>query len=212
MKPYYRAKNSYKEKKRAVKKWIKVWLPQVQRDFEFIHINKTAGSSIEKALGVPFEHAPAKEKQAELGVDEWRRRFTFSVVRNPWDKVVSHYAYRVKTNQHGMGDGSVSFAQWVDLCFEQKDLYYRDRDLMFWSQTDWLCDDQGQLLVDQVYRFENLAEAFKDLTERLHLTTTLPHLKPSKRDDYGSYYDETSRAVVARHFGADIERFGYRFE
>ncbi|WP_218944270.1 sulfotransferase family 2 domain-containing protein [Marinicella rhabdoformis] len=211
MKAYYAAKNAYKAKKRIIKKWLKKYRPQPVRDFEFIHINKTAGSSIEKALGVPFEHASALEKRRELGQEEWQRRFTFSIVRNPWDKVVSHYAYRVKTNQHGMGDGSVSFAQWVDLCFEQKDPFYRDRELMFVSQSDWLCDDEGELLVDKVYRFEELAAAFVDLKSRLNLESELPHLKPSKRTIYQEYYNDSSQAIVAKHFEKDIKRFGYQF-
>ena len=210
-KTYYAAKNTYKAKKRTFKKWLKRNRSQPVRDFEFIHINKTAGSSIEKALGVPFEHASALEKREELGRAEWQRRFTFSVVRNPWDKVVSHYAYRVKTNQHGMGNGSVSFSQWVDLCFEQKDPFYRDRELMFVSQCDWLTDNTGALLVDKVYRFEDLAGAFADLKKRLNLEVDLPHLKPSKRTVYQDYYDETSQAIIAKHFADDIKRFGYVF-
>lgn len=212
MKVYYAAKNKYKSLKRKLKKRFKALKPQTGRDFEFIHINKTAGSSIEKALNVPFEHASASVKKAELGEAEWQRRFTFSVVRNPWDKVVSHYAYRVKTNQHGMGDGSVSFAQWVHWCFEQKDPHYRDRELMFWPQADWLCDENGELLVDHVYRFENLEAAFADLTKRLNLSTELPHLKPSQRKAYQSYYDQQTRDIVASHFAQDIKRFGYRFD
>lgn len=212
MKAYYVAKNAYKAKKRVVNKWLKKNRPQVVRDFEFIHINKTAGSSIEKALGVPFEHVSALQKLEEIGHAEWQRRFTFSVVRNPWDKVVSHYAYRVKTNQHGMGDGAVSFSQWVDLCFEQKDPFYRDRELMFISQYDWLSDNTGALLVDKVYRFEYLAGAFADLKNRLSLEAELPHLKPSKRTGYQDYYDDTCQATIAKHFADDIKLFGYAFK
>ena len=76
----------------------------------FIHINKTAGSSIERALNLRFEHKTAMEKRAELGSLRWRRAFKFSFVRNPWDKVASHYRYRVRTNQTGMGNGHIDLS------------------------------------------------------------------------------------------------------
>ena len=72
--------------------------------FVFIHINKTAGSSIEKALKLRFEHKTALEKRAEIGPELFAEKFVFAFVRNPWDKVVSHYHYRVRTNQNGFGD------------------------------------------------------------------------------------------------------------
>ena len=65
--------------------------------FVFIHINKTGGSSIAKALNIPSVHRTAQEKIEEIGQKNWDRKLTFTVVRNPWDKVVSLYHYRVKT-------------------------------------------------------------------------------------------------------------------
>jgi len=59
--------------------------------FVFIHINKTGGSSIEKALNIPLEHKTALEKISEIGHINWTMKHSFTVIRNPWDKVVSHY-------------------------------------------------------------------------------------------------------------------------
>jgi hypothetical protein len=65
--------------------------------YVFIHINKTAGSSIEAALGLQLSHFSAREVIASIGEETWKNVFKFTVVRNPWDKVVSHYHYRVQT-------------------------------------------------------------------------------------------------------------------
>ncbi|MDG2079786.1 MAG: hypothetical protein P8J26_09845 [Pseudomonadales bacterium] len=38
----------------------------------FIHINKTGGTSIEKALGLEKDHLSAAEKKAVIGKQKWR--------------------------------------------------------------------------------------------------------------------------------------------
>jgi hypothetical protein len=57
--------------------------------YVFIHINKTGGSSIEMALKLRAEHLTVQEKIKEIGVRRWQEKLSFTVVRNPWDKVVS---------------------------------------------------------------------------------------------------------------------------
>jgi hypothetical protein len=90
-------------------------------DIVFVHINKTGGSSIETALGLPFQHRTALELRSYLGERRWRERFSFAFVRNPWDKVASHYAYRVTTNQTGLGDHHLPFNEWVRLAYGDRD-------------------------------------------------------------------------------------------
>jgi hypothetical protein len=83
------------------------------------------------------------------------------------------------------------------------------------SQSRMLCDRHGALLVDYVGRFESLHRDFADVCRRLGLETTLPHVnRTSVRDraDWRTYYSPALAARVAEHFAEDIERFGYRFE
>ena len=49
-------------------------------DFIFIHINKTGGSSIEHALGIPFGHRTALEVIGDVGEALWREKLTFCFV------------------------------------------------------------------------------------------------------------------------------------
>lgn len=179
--------------------------------FIFIHINKTGGSSIEKALNLPFEHKTALEKIGEIGRQQWDSKFTFSVIRNPWDKVVSHYHYRVQTNQTGLGVNSIGFKEWVKLSYGNKDPLYYDKPKMFMPQFDWLTDDGGRVLVDFICRFENLADDFNVVCRKIGRNPSLPRLKASMRGNYSDYYDTESIEIVARWFSQDIENFGYTF-
>ena len=181
--------------------------------FVFIHINKTGGSSIEKALNLPFEHKTALEKIKEIGPYRWDKKLSFTVVRNPWDKVVSHYHYRVQTNQTGMGDGHIGFNEWVKKAYGEKDRRYYDHPRMFLPQIDWISDQRGRILVDRILRFEKLTDDFNSLAHELKIVTRLPHVKKSnRRRDLRHYYDHESISIICEYFSSDISVFGYKFE
>jgi hypothetical protein len=75
-------------------------------DVIFVHIPRTAGTSIATALGSykkQHQHFFAR-KHIALRPD-WGTCFKFSFVRNPWDRVVSLFTYQT--------NGSGSFKDWL---------------------------------------------------------------------------------------------------
>jgi hypothetical protein len=191
--------------------WHRTLRERYLRPFVFIHINKTGGSSIEKALGIGQDHSTALEKYRQLGAAAWDRKYTFAMVRNPWDKVVSHYHYRVRTNQTGLGDRPIPFEEWLQRCYVDRDPRYYDQPRMFMPQRQWLVDEEDQLLVEFIGRFETLREDFAEVCRHLSIDAELGHAKPSPRGCYRDYYSPQSEALVAGVFAADLELFGYRF-
>lgn len=179
--------------------------------FIFIHINKTGGSSVEKALEIPFDHRTALERMRKMGRKKWNKKFTFTVVRNPWDKVVSHYHYRVDTNQTNLGDNPIGFNEWVRLTYGKQDPQYYNNPQMFMPQIDWISDETGEVLVDEIIRFENLDEEFNVILKKLGRKALLPHVKKSKRGSYRDYYEPDTIEIVRNWFARDIEIFGYQF-
>ncbi len=139
--------------------------------FVFIHINKTGGSSIKKVLDLPFEHVTALEKIASLGREQWDRRFTFTVIRNPWDKVVSHYHFRLQKKRIA----EIEFKDWVKKTYRDHMAPFYDVPKMFMPQTDWISDKDGNILCDSICRFENLKDDFNEVCQRLGKTVFLPH-------------------------------------
>ena len=180
-------------------------------NFVFIHINKTGGTSIARALNIPTIHRTALEKIDELGRDEWDRRFTFAVVRNPWDKVVSHYYYRVQTDQTNLGQKKIEFKDRVKLTYGEQDPTYYNKPKMFMPQMGWISDESGKMIVDYVCRFESLSSDIQQVCERLNIAFDLPHLKSSKRGRYQDYYDQSTKAIVEDWFAQDIKQFSYTF-
>jgi len=80
------------------------------------------------------------------------------------------------------------------------------------SQSAMLAGHDGRLLVDFVGRFESLADDFAFICRVLELEATLPRANTSRHADYRSYYDDRLAAEVGRFFAADVERFGYAFD
>ncbi len=204
-------RNVYGLRYRFERRWASVHTKHIARVI-FVHINKTGGSSIERALGLPFQHRTAREIRAQIGERRWSQRFSFAFVRNPWDRVASHFHYRVQTKQAGLAERPISFADWVELAYYQHDPVYYDQPKMFMPQFDWVTDDEGRIIVDYIGRFERLTEDFARVCARIGHTAELPHLKRSGRGDYRTLYSAETAEIVARCFEKDIRAFGYTFD
>ena len=215
----------------------------------FVHVPKVAGQSVESvfleragltwkqrdamllkhnsnpSLGPPrLAHLTAQEyvKYGYLSPEEFAQLFSFAFVRNPWDRLVSEYIYRKYP---------YSFKEFLVMFFptHQHDNYIQGLDLYrhVLPQTDFLCDDKGDVLVDFVGKFENLVQDFSKVTKLITgQSLTLPHknktsqkrlqqlvkLVNKNKTHYSEFYDEESRMLVAKLYQRDIEIFGYVFE
>ena len=180
--------------------------------FVFIHINKTAGTSIGNAIGLPVKnHLTAKEVIARIGQNKWNSAYKFTFVRSPWDKAVSLYEYRRKKDRTKIATRGILFSDWVRMTYgEEKDFsYYNVK--AFQPQVEWLKNNQGNIAMDFVGKFESISEDFKQIAKAIGSDAELPHLNASKRVGYQSYYDNETRDIIAHWFREDIELFGYEF-
>jgi hypothetical protein len=230
--------------------------PHEQGGFLFIHIPKTAGTSIFTAMlkscqGTRAElnhyrmgqkkHASAFTARGVLTPAQWNHAFKFSVVRNPWDRMVSMWRYgRRQTRLKGgvrvlhtlnvplneidavvHGILTKPFPWWIhEFCRRyrwfpahnhQSQPPYIKGDPP--PQTAWFTDPlNGSTVLDKIYRFENLAELEHDLAAILGQPFVLPHLNPSETGPYAAHYDPETHDWVARVFAADIKRYGYKFD
>lgn len=166
----------------------------------FFHTPKTAGRSI---TALPWwdetsGHMPYPcEREPPAGY------LQFAVVRNPWDRLVSAWAWMLR-QQPGLCDRDfrrfvLGFPEWA----------HRDR-LPFIRQTIYLADGWGRLIPDVLLQFERLQEDVDLLCERLGIPpATVPHENRSEHPPYREMYDAETWAVVRRCYAADVERLGY---
>ena len=203
-------------------RWEDAGLICHRRGFVFLHIPKTAGTSVRRALGGfleplrlswlgdGYKHMTARHVAERYGNRIFERYFTFCFVRNPWERMVSFYTY------HRQGNGSALAQSTIRYCrshaFTEFVEQYINRDLWQGPQLDWITLDDGTLAVDFVGRTERLQQDWLVVCERVGLPAVeLPRRNGSRHGSYTSYYDARTRALVERAHARDIEAFGYRF-
>ena len=192
----------------------KFWFNQMHNDgYSFIHINKCGGTSIEALLGIPKVHDTAEQRIERIGLNQWNKRFTFSIVRNPYSKVVSHYNYRVKTNQTNMNTEPMDINEWIKRSYGDKEPQYYDNPLMFAPCYEWLSIN-GDLVVGKIIKLEELNAHWEQLCLDLGVAYTPPLVK--NKTNMGSasgaleILNNESIKIIDNHFQKDFEHFGYK--
>jgi hypothetical protein len=186
----------------------------------FIHIPKTAGTSVLSSLGAPevFDtHAPGRiYRQAYPAFFEGAYRFTF--VRNPWDRFASSFHFmRHGTEwqlQRDWADAHIGELSFGEFTRRLKAPMHRAAvmaERFFWPQTAWL--DGAADTAHDVFRFEALGPALDQICARLGLEPppVIPQLRKVHRADFRDLYDDETRDIVGRIYRRDVEAFGYRF-
>jgi len=199
--------------------------------FIFIHIPRTAGFSVRRALKPwvdcqnldfskarwekDYPHYTTREVRQIVGKRRFQKYFKFVFVRNPWDRVLSRYFYlknfngrpNEPLNPRGYyPPGTLSFLQWLK-GGESHGVHPLD----LRPQKEWLVDDSGHIGVDFVGRFETLEADFETICQKIALSLVLPHVNRSDHGHYREYYDQEGRHFVARIFSDDIKTWSYQF-
>ncbi|MCB0962478.1 MAG: sulfotransferase family 2 domain-containing protein [Acidimicrobiales bacterium] len=204
-------------------------------DAVFLHVPKSAGSSIIEAMqaaggrhyldvgtiraafpqqGIAcFSHISYLDlREAGLVSEDYARRaFTFTVVRDPFDRAVSLFHYLIR---HEKLPSRLTFALFSELLvqglYEPIGLYNVLGLSQCAPQVTWLRDRDGELMADLVGRFEDLEPLVRELRERGIVAGELGHANASApRRDTSSYYRSAEvRRNVEEAYRADLEAFG----
>ena len=181
-------------------------------------------------------HATVEQVRSRLGDDLWKRYLKFSIVRNPWDLVVSQYHWATRKGAIGRTTWNTARRFWRDPMRVRSNVqtvlanaaqrvfrpepvpfdFFATRLLRYYGDNgDQYFDRSGALALDFVIRFENLESDYLGLCERMGLPGTgLPSLKSktrAARRPYSTYYSAKTRERVARAYRRHIEEFGYTF-
>jgi hypothetical protein len=198
--------------------------------FLFVHVQKTAGTSLTTALAPHALSPPGgrlNKLLSDLGLQRnWRKTFLrkhanlrkaqqvlpaevyggfckFAFVRNPWGRLVSWYHFVQALPSHADCRPGEPFADFA------RRFIAKDRRSQWWMITD----RDGKMGLDFVGRFESLEDDVARLGERLNLPgLAMPAGSGSKPRDYRPAYDDKLAEEVQAAWRTEIEAFGYRFD
>jgi len=170
-------------------------------------------------------------KFAYISEREFKEYFKFSIIRNPWARVVSFYKFRGFNNL-------VSFNHFVNRYLPE---YFEKEYWFFRPQTDFIFDDNENLVVDFVGRFESLDKDFNSIAEKMNIPFSklpfdnvsegkkiisrksfnlikkhpeaLSHLNfmNTENKDYKELYNSTSKEIVEKLYERDMDLLKYKY-
>ena len=191
--------------------------------FIFIHIPGTAGTSIEYAisevadgkllqggagvwyhpkysnsvkelkrinpdssnlLAANMKHATANQWKHILG-DSYDEYYVFTVVRNPINKAQSLYKFNGVNPVTNINPNT----DWL------------------YKQKHYVCDEQGNKIVDDIFHYESLQEDWKQICMNINVSKKLPH--KNKRSMNEISFNKTQVDRLTEYLKEDIKYFNY---
>ncbi|MFY0619068.1 sulfotransferase family 2 domain-containing protein [Shimia sp.] len=212
-------------------------------NFIFVHVPKTAGTAMTSALepyGVypprslwrsfvrrlPIiqspdqvylrKHETAAGIKRKLGAEVFSQFHRFAVVRNPYDHAVSHYEFMKQFRLPKIAEkvANMSFSDY--LRYRMKPPFWNDTFFArLPNQSYFLTDNAGSLLVDQILRFETLADDFDQLAKKLDfdgvsLRRENETVSRADKRPWQSYFDDEAKSLVDQLYDVDFGLLGYQ--
>jgi hypothetical protein len=210
------------------------------RKFIFVHIPKTGGTALSlalearamkddiligdtpkararkgrlkgvKAAGRLWKHSTLSDVAGLVTPEEIASFFTVTLVRNPWDRMVSYYHW---LRSQAFAHPAVGLAKAHDfsgfLNHPQTQVSVR-----LWPYAAYMRDAQGVERARLFVRLEHLEEDIAPFESHLGFRLTpLPKANESNRvRDWRGFYSDVDAALVADMCAPDIQRFGYGFD
>ena len=222
----------------------------------FIHIPKTGGGSIEKSLGIfgednngslnpnlnilygrknnkLLQHLTISEIKA-IKDKEYKTYKKITFVRNPFDKLLSEYFWRIQL----YGKNKIDFKYFLmEEVIPRKNKintyvknFYKDEkiissmDIHYMEQYKFLINNNN-LDVDSIGKFEDFESDFKKLFNKKLLNYKINKSKVDyfyylskkflpkfiKKKLYRKFYDNDSRKLVENEYKKDLDLFNYNF-
>ncbi len=199
-----------------------------------IHIPKTGGTAIRQCFeeaefcghdykdGRWYEHGHLSMGELRgLSGSTWDAYESFTVVRNPYARTLSDYLWRERIRVRYPGSATQFFdsfetfvraiprdmgTRWPD---HIQGADQRGANLLIHvrPQHQYVIDEEGQCLVNHVFRFEHLPRDVNALLARHHASGAT--LRAPRERDLAAYYDRTLLDLVNGIYAEDFERFSY---
>lgn len=186
----------------------------------FIHIPKTGGTSVEQFirdhdkndiqyLGVrnnrSMHHMTASQLKIELPLTQYNTYYRFSIVRNPYDRLLSEY-YWSPVIGYKKGHTKTEFLKHV-IYIVRHQLYYTNIYFDHFIPQYKFVYDQKKLQVHHLFKFEDMEWIKKYLSKKLNISSEFPCFNRTETEK--EEWTDDERKIIYKLYQEDFKRFGY---
>lgn len=189
----------------------------------YIHIPKTAGTSIEQFLkdngknsidylGVrnnrSLHHLLAHELKKEVPFIFYKY-YKFSIVRNPYDRLLSEYYWTpIQGVGFKSGQSKADFITYVSSVVKNRLYFTNIYNDHFIPQADFLYNGK-KILIDQLFRYEDLEWTIEYLKKKLNIENNLPYLNKSNKNIKKTEWTQRQKERIYKIYQKDFIIFNY---
>lgn len=184
----------------------------------FIHIPKNAGTAVTNTLGMTDIGHHGWQYYKSKYPQKWESYTKISIIRNPWDRVVSCYEYAKmedsywhSTKNKARAGKHLDYDLLKDKSFEDcltilKNTPQKLRHQGWANQSNYIYDGD-KLMVDYIL---DVNEIDSRLSEILNQEINIPKINVSNNNNYNDYYTNKEMiGVVLERYKLDILNFKY---
>lgn len=211
------------------------------KKFVFVHVPKAAGTSVTNALskyttykdleigGTHFgeriqpaykdrfslgKHTPASEIRNVIGQEAWDDMYKFSIVRNPYDRVISTYKFLLKWEgtPEKVKEKISSFKDINEYILSEMWEESDGPDYIFKPQTFWLTDvnDRNKVIVDFVGKLETLDQDLAHIQSQIEGRDIEVETTPQLNQTEGNFkLSKEAIEKINRVYARDFRFWGY---
>lgn len=190
--PYARKREKFSQK------WITRYI--INRINKLLEL----GDQGNKWINGIHKHATALEIKDYIGDNKFAEYYKFTIVRNPYDFLVSLYHYIKQSPNHKKFQTANSFTFKKFIINEIKNNCH--------LQSDFIADNHGKIIVDYVAKLEHIDCSLSHIFKTLNIPyKKVPYSNKSERSSNEMiYYDAELLKIVNDYFKKDFELLGYK--
>ena len=183
-----------------------------------IHIPKTAGTSATKSIygtDVNYSHYDWNDLKVIMK-KKFHNYFSFSIVRNPWDRCLSAYEF-LKIGGYN-ADDKMFYEKYL-ACYNNFEDFIKNglnkqkvlNGLHFIPQSNFIFSADDKCMVDYILRFETIESDYNFIKNKLGGSDLLKYKINRTDHNYNKFYDKEMKHIVSKLYNRDIRLLKYSF-
>jgi chondroitin 4-sulfotransferase 11 len=204
-----------------------------KKKFIFFHLYKCGGNSFRELLnevapncvelqgghGLPSDLKHHFDKTRSL--EEFDEFYKFTIVRNPFDFMVSTYFYAKSYSNHFMHDEvtsrNMTMKEFIPYYMNVRIQHTKTRP--FGSNKvvtikDWLHDEDKKPIMDFIGKLETIDTDLEVIFNELEIPLSqmpIKNVNPNRVKNYRQYYTPESKAMIEKYFAWELNEFEYKY-